>query len=441
MKLLRFTAPISAAVADPESRTALTVESRIAENGFTVCVRVFSTYSEEPLTLKARNLDKGTGFGLLIHPWRIELWAGGYLADEEWPAGALFLTDACDECLTSAGFTVENDPDAGDNANLSLRASDWHTDCGLSANENAPDVIGHLVSSDGKNPAEGWKPLDPGVFAGDCMPYKDVDSDGVERYHVLYLKDRHHHRSKWGKGAHQWSHMSTRDFQTWDFHPMTVSIDDPMDGSICTGSWLKTEEEKHYLYYTIRPIDNSSAPLCRSVSDDGFHYHRDQDFRITLSDRYHGNSARDPKIVKAENGYHMFVTTSLMQGDLAGRGALAHLLSPDGVNWTETDPIYVSPSEDQPECSDYFAKDGWYYLIFSLIGQGRYLMSREPFSGWIEPEDNRIPCESVPKMALWNGRILFTGFRGQNGYAGTLTFTEARQNPDGTLRFSNSHAI
>ena len=83
----------------------------------------------------------------------------------------------------------------------------------------------------------------------------------------------------------------------------------------------------------------------------------------------------------------------------------------------------------------FWKKDGWYYLIFSHRGRGEYRMSRAPFSGWIRPENPEIPCESVPKGALWNGRILFTGFSRIEGYAGTLTFTEARQNPDGTLRF------
>ena len=131
----------------------------------------------------------------------------------------------------------------------------------------------------------------------------------------------------------------------------------------------------------------------------------------------------------------MFVTTSLMTGDLAGRGCLAHLISSDGRTWEETEPIYVSSDGDQPECSDYFVLNGWHYLVFSHRGRGQYRLSREPFAGWIAPGDPDIPCESVPKAAIWHGRILFTGFRRIEGYAGTLTFTEAWQDPDGTLRF------
>ena len=163
---------------------------------------------------------------------------------------------------------------------------------------------------------------------------------------------------------------------------------------------------------------------------------RDDGFTLFLSGRYHGPSARDPKIVAWADGFHMFVTTSLTEeGPLCGRGCLAHLYSPDGENWEERGPVYVSETEDQPECPDWFALGGWHYLIFSLRGRGHYLMSREPFGGWREPPDPVIPCSSVPKMALWQGRILFAGFRSLGGYAGVLTFREAWQNSDGTLRF------
>ena len=435
MTLLRFTAPMTAALADDRRRTALTIESRAGEGGFTVRVRVFSDFAEEPLTLTARDLPDGAEPALLVLPWRIELWADGRLADEEWPSGTLFLSEVPDEALSAAGILVSYGPD-DDRANLPLRSPDFHTDCGISANDAPERIIGRLVSKNGENPAEGWKPSDPGVFAGDCMPYTDTDPDGAERYHVLYLKDRRHHRSKWHKGAHQWAHMSTRDFKTWDLHPLAVSVDDPSEGSICTGSWLKTADGTHCLYYTVRQTDASPAPILRSVSEDGYAFRRDPEFRVELSGRYHGPSARDPKIVKAEDGsYHMFVTTSLMTGELSGRGCLAHLVSEDGITWTETEPIYISPGGDQPECSDYFAKNGRYYLIFSHRGRGQYRISQKPFSDWETPENPDIPCESVPKMALWNGRILFTGFRRIEGYAGTLTFTEAWQGPNGLLVF------
>jgi len=128
----------------------------------------------------------------------------------------------------------------------------------------------------------------------------------------------------------------------------------------------------------------------------------------------------------------MFVTTTDKK---IGRGCLAHLVSDDGESWREVGNIYESPDGREPECSDYFEFGGKYYLIYSLSGVGHYLYSEEPFSGWVAPADPVIPCGTVPKAAIWRGRIIFAGFRGIGGYAGTMTFKEAWQNPDGTLRF------
>jgi len=77
----------------------------------------------------------------------------------------------------------------------------------------------------------------------------------------------------------------------------------------------------------------------------------------------------------------------------------------------------------------------WYYLVFSHHGRAQYRYSRRPFDGWIVPDSPEIPCHSVPKAGIWGERILFTGFVGMGGYAGSMTFSEARQAADGRLIF------
>lgn len=334
-----------------------------------------------------------------ILPHRLELYVDGTLADEEWPCADHFLARSQ---LRDNGCGLRLEP-------------------AREETEQEPVTLGRFRN------AQGWRP-EENVFVGDCMPF----SDGG-RYHVLYLKDRHHHQSKWGLGAHQWSHISSQDLVNWEIHPMAVAIDDPAEGSICTGSWM-LHEGVHYLFYTVRTCDGSPAPIRRSVSRDGYHFQKDPDFHFVLSEKYTGVSARDPKLVRAADGsFHMFLTTSLT----AGPGCLAHLVSEDLDTWRELpEPIYAAPPDMwEPECSDYFYLDGFYYLVFSLRGRGYYLYSREPFSGWQEPEDPIIPCKTVPKAAIWRGRLIFAGFSGIDGYAGTLTFTEARVRPDGQLEF------
>lgn len=355
-------------------------------------------FKDKPLVLEGA-ARAGDPVRIRILPQRIELIVQERIVDEEWPCGRHALAQA--ECTAAAGCDMQPFAPAEE--------------------EEGPCVLGTIAQ------AEGWQP-EENVFVGDCMPYADG-----ERYHVLYLKDRHHHCSKWGLGAHQWEHISTEDFQEWQIHPMAVSIDAPEEASICTGSWIKYDG-KHYLYYTIRTCDGSPASICRSVSEDGYHFRKDHNFAVLLSQRYTGASARDPKIILGDEGvYHMLLTTSLRA---EGRGCLAHLVSRDMDTWQEKEePLYVSPTQDEPECCDYFYKDGWYYLIFSLRSHGQYLYSRKPFSQWQEPADPLIPCKSVPKAAIWRNRIIFTGFDGHGHYAGTMTFTEAAVADSGELRF------
>ena len=214
---------------------------------------------------------------------------------------------------------------------------------------------------------------------------------------------------------------------------MAIDITEPYEGSICTGSWIK-KYDTHYLFYTVRMADNSSAPIRRSVSKDGYHFDKDNDFSIILSKKYNRESARDPKVISADDGlYHMFLTTSL---EAEQKGCLAHLISKDLYNWEETEnPIYISESSDQPECPDYIQYNGYYYLIFSLRGRAHYMVSQKPLDGWIMPENPIIPCDSVPKGAVWNDKIIFTGFKPINGYAGTMTFATATNDENGILIF------
>ena len=348
---------------------------------------------DEPLRLTA-DAKVGDDIILAFYPYRVELYRNGELCDEEWPFGS--------SRFAGAQTTV----------------------CNVSADVCAmpmpPVSQGSFVG------AEGWRP-GGGVFVGDCMPFVYGD-----RYHVLYLKDRHHHRSKWGRGAHQWEHISTADLVHWEIHPMAVAIDDPMEGSICTGSHIY-EGGRHYLYYTVRKSDWSPATIERSVSEDGLHYEKDRTFRFTLSEHYDQSSARDPKVIRGADGLaHMFVTTS---ETASGNGALAHLVSEDGDHWREIGSIYVSPDRDQPECSDYFEYRGKYYLIFSHHGRAQYRYSDRPFDGWIIPEQPEIPCSSVPKAGIFGDRIIFAGFRGIDGYAGVMTFMEADTDENGVMRF------
>ena len=355
-------------------------------------------YERRPLSLNGE-ISVGDRVEVILMNHRIELYINGELKDEEWPAGnKLFeMGDV---------FVPE----------VKVAVSEY-----VEKNEEFPAVISGFEN------AEGWYPGN-GVFVGDCMPYRRNDE-----YHVLYLKDRHHHKSKWGLGAHQWEHISTVDFKKWDIHPMAVPITDATEASICTGSWIE-HGNLEYLYYTVRMGRGIPAPIRRSVSSDGYHFEKDADFGFVISERYHQASARDPKVIYGEDGlFHMFLTTSLISEN---KGCLAHYISKDMEVWEDFgEPIYISADAAQPECPDYFQYKGKYYLIFSLRGKAHYMVSEKPFEGFVMPEHPIIPCESVPKGAEWDGKLVFTGFKRMNGYGGSMTFKTATATETGELVF------
>ena len=371
--------------------------------GVIICSFLFD-FNEIPCTLSTK-AQVGDLLTVRYLEYRIELYVNNKLCDEEWPYGNI--------CIENATILFSN--------------TDMEITPYSVCKTNLPEVIGSFIN------AEGWNPED-NVWVGDCMPFSHNG-----RYHVFYLKDRHKHKSKWGKGAHQWAHISSEDLVNWNIHPMAIEIDEQDEGSICTGSVI-CYNNLFYAFYSIRTMDDSSAPLCCSISQDGYHFVK-SDMKFHISKKYKQSAVRDPKVFSDKNGlFHMLITTSIRHGD-DWQGCLAHLTSSDLVNWREEEPTlltevyskdFKTPWTIEPECSDYFYKDGWYYLI----SRSQYWMSKEPFGPWKQPQSPNIPCGVVPKMALWkNNRIIFTGFISPIGYAGFLTLREAVQCEDGTLEF------
>ena len=129
----------------------------------------------------------------------------------------------------------------------------------------------------------------------------------------------------------------------------------------------------------------------------------------------------------------MLITTVLLKEN---KGCLAHYVSDDLDNWKEAEmPIYVGDNGTHPECPDYIEYKGRYYLIYSLDGTARYKISDDGLTGWREPKNPIIPCESVPKGAVFGEKIVFSGFKRIGGYAGTLTFKSAYADENGELVF------
>jgi hypothetical protein len=356
---------------------------------------------------------------------KLDLLLDGVLVDEEWPVGRATLPES--ETLRIADSAVET-------------VSIW--DRALSDDEIAAICGGSEAVSKTRRALFGpdrpvtqyWRPPGFNTWVGDCMPFFHEG-----RFHLFYLIDRHGHRSKWGLGAHQWAHVSSSDLLHWTEHPLAIGITDQAEGSICTGSTFAWGGA-FYGFYAVRTSDGSPARLTAAQSDDGILFKK-SDWSIALAPPYNGPPARDPMVFRdpVTNVFHMLVTTDLTDFALPRRnGCLAHLTSRDLRNWEQQPPYIIPGFTDQPECSDWFKWNDWYYLIFSNNGVARYRMSRMPHGPWLKPKFDVFdgPQARVLKTAAFTGnRRLGAAFLTQPnaGYAGHLVMREIIQNPDGTL--------
>ncbi|PKM62193.1 MAG: hypothetical protein CVU97_06295 [Firmicutes bacterium HGW-Firmicutes-21] len=292
-------------------------------------------YSDSPLVLSAECND-GDGAKLINRGYRLELYINNILSDEEWPYGNDLINsdilDRLNACVLSESDTPLSVPAVGFNPH-------------------------------------GWKPNNR-INVGDCMPFADGDT-----FHVYYLKDRRNHGSKWKKGGHQWAHIKTKDLKNWCECPLAIEINDIDEGSFCTGSLVK-HKNLYYAYYAIRTMDESPSRISYATSLDADTFIKSNDF-FTISPPYEPISARDPKAYIDEHGdINLLITTSLI-GNRDSKGCIARVTSKDGAEWQDASPMIVLDIEDQPECSDYFEFNGFYYLVYSNFGTGRYFLFKD----------------------------------------------------------------
>ena len=337
----------------------------------------------------------------------VRLYANGELLDEEWPLGELI-------------------------------GSDWEIDCDSSWEFVEPGSVKTDQESKFTEPMQYFNLQGSNTGVGDCMPFA---RDG--RYCLYYLFDRRGHKSKAGLGAHQWAQISSADLKTWTIHPMAVPITEQWEGSICTGSLIQIDG-RTYAFYAVRMSDKSPARMTWAISDDGVRFEKSGSY-FALTEPYEPVSARDPMVFLGVDGrYHMLVTTSLTTIKRYN-GCLAHLVSDDLHSWEQLEPMIVPGYADQPECSDYFEWNGWYYLVFSNFATARYRMSKKPFGPWIKPEYDILDSieNQVPKTAPYGKRRFITGFlaRYPRTYAGNAVTHELVQRENGTLGIKFVHEI
>ncbi len=290
-----------------------------------------------------------------------------------------------------------------------------------------------------------FKPVEPHLFSGDCMPYYHNGT-----FYLYWLLDEGHHAGLDGLGGHQWALSTTTDLVNWKHYPVALGIDDEAwEKSICTGSVI-AHGNRFYAFYATRVKEGMHVheQLSYAVSDDGGYTFKKQ----MPNPFYHAPAAcisrdfRDPKVFKGNDSlFHLFVSGNLKEPTVGGFGGyLVHLVSPDLKHWEEVE----SPLRGQqgtPECADYFRWNDWYYLLYSIAGHTYYVMSKEPYGPWIYPGSQALAAhfECVYKTAGFkDGRRIAVAYSphrkgdkddGERIWGGEILFREIDQEPDGTL--------
>ncbi len=361
----------------------------------------------------------------------LQLFVDGVLVDEEWPYGALdnfrgpFLLGAgMSNGSFASGFYGQVD-------HLALwdRALDDDEVASLSGGrietrKRALEFFGPAQKS-----LQYWRPQGFNTYAGDCMPaYYDGE------FHLHYLFDRRHHHSKWGMGAHQFAHASSKDLISWTHHPMSVRITQQWECSIGTGCVVP--HGKIYRAFYIqhqRRCWFKDAPfggdtIHEAKSSDGFHFEKDMNPVVPwIYLRRKDGSPGDvnPDVFRPDarrENFYMSVSGEKMYVSL------------DLENWSEAQGFDLYKDVGKGICGSYFYWNGWYYFVAS----GEYRMSREPMrAGWV-PTKPDYPAtrdgSGVPKVAEFGqSRYLMVGFLAGTSYAGEVVFRELIQREDGTL--------
>jgi len=331
---------------------------------------LFTAFKPEPLRMSAPLPDVGAaGMHEVIARYsgpHVELFIDGALVDEEWPLGTVGGAGGGKLVLCGGSGSAP--------CGVTELLAVWNRALG---DAEVTSVSGRDGPGMPQKPALPGGPLQYGRApgggnVGDCFPFFH---DGV--YHFYYLLDRRHHASKYGLGAHQWAHASSRDLVRWEHHPLAIPITDEREGSICTGS-LFFHEATWYAFYATRLPDRSEH-LSLAVSSDGITFTKTEPnpFASPLPP-YRPGPFRDPHVfAEPRTGlFHMLVTAELENPVVAGRGGcLAHLTSSDLRHWEQREPFLVTGYGDQPECSELFEWHGWYYLVFSHCGVARSRVS------------------------------------------------------------------
>jgi hypothetical protein len=292
----------------------------------------------------------------------------------------------------------------------------------------------------GTRSVQYWMPPGHNSWVGDVAT---ISHGG--RYHVFYLYDRRHHRSKFGCGAHYFEHLSTADLRTWTEHEAATPLEEQWEcigtgvpfvhgGRLCLSYGLHTTR--------VYPREQTLLPAQWQHLEQHGHtgtFRRGSAPGVPAGSTYAVCTDGVAHFDKSHVLFHPCENPSVFT-DPEGRLRLLANAGADGI-W-ESDRLdggwrCISPGfPPGGDCTFYFRWGRFDYLIGGFTGVWRK-RADEPISAYQDLvgqgldfyDGSNVPC--VTPIA--DGRFLMAAWIPIRGWGGTLLVRQLLQHEDGRI--------
>ena len=274
------------------------------------------------------------------------------------------------------------------------------------------DGDGWTVPEDCLDEGWAWRQGSDGCDESEGVVFAPADGQGAKDFSLVFDEDRLHlfhirNPGPLGQDDHETSlgHVSTEDLRQWTTHEPVVSVGEPGDWneSAVWAPHVFRHDGRWWMFVTgvqlPGEIGDNRQRVGAFVSDDLFEWSPVQRscsgatgrgcvlecvaaFTAWGSDRNWGSDCRDAFVLPYQDGWLMFVTVRLAEGEQAlALARSANLLDWEMVDWIEKSEGHTAESPTA------IWRDGTVHLLWTSLEGKKHLRSPDPLQGiWEGPE-------------------------------------------------------
>lgn len=294
--------------------------------------------------------------------------------------------------------------------------------------------------------AHYFTPAGHNSWVGDVVTFFH---DGV--FHLYYLLDRRHHRSKFGCGGHYFAHLSSRDLRQWTEHAPALAIDEQWE-TIGTGTPFVWSGRVYFAYGMHSSRMDASARESLRVQREFLSAHgHTGDFLFAdlpgvPAGTLYAVSDDAVSFSKCDRAIHPCENPSIYAlGDgrlllFAGYGLEGTWLADHPGAWRCVNPSFppsgaAAPMRNSSECQCYFSWHGYDYVLGGF--SGLFVSTAGPMGPYrdLAAEGHDLyDGLGVPMVSPFTGdRRILAGWLPNCGWGGHLVLREVLQLTAGRL--------